>query len=96
MREVGSVVPALGEFYNDFPRRLAVETSLDGEAWQPAWEGSVRWETIEAALLDPVAMRVVVPFAPRPARYVRLRSLSQHDVWYWSIAELEIWSGADR
>ena len=30
---VGTVVPALGVFTTDFPRRLIVETSADGATW---------------------------------------------------------------
>ena len=90
---VAQVVPALGTFVTDFPGRLLVETSVDGEAWIEAWDRGVLPETFEALLKDPRAARVVVSFAPRPARYVRLRLMSRDDVTHWTVAELEIWSG---
>jgi hypothetical protein len=91
---VGTVVPALGRFSTDYPRHLRVETSIDGASWQTAWDGGVVAEAIEAEFVDPATNRLVVAFAPRPARYVRLRLMSGDDVWYWSIAELEVWSGS--
>jgi hypothetical protein len=91
---VGTVVPALGRFPTDYPRHLRVETSIDGASWQTAWDAGVLAEAIEAEFVDPATNRLVVSFAPRPARYVRLRLMSGDDVWYWSIAELEVWSGS--
>jgi hypothetical protein len=90
---VGTVVPALGLFPTDFPRRLVVETSVDGSTWDDAWDGRPLRETIDAAIREPNAIRTILPFSPRPARYVRIRLASQNDTWYWSIAELEVWSG---
>jgi hypothetical protein len=90
---VGQVVPALGQFATDYPRQLRVETSLDGRSWDAAWDGSILAELIEAQMHQPGANRYVLPFAPRLARYVRLRLQSSDNVWYWSIAELEVWSG---
>jgi hypothetical protein len=49
---------------------------------------------MEASLRDPLANRLVLSFAPRPARYVRLRLRSEDPTWYWSIAELEVWTGS--
>src|SRR5688572_15356411 len=93
VQTVGMVVPALGPFTTDFPRRLIVETSTDGSTWQPAWDGGYLPQLVEAMLRDPLVNRVVLPFDPRAARYVRFRLADSDEVWYWSIAELEIWSG---
>ena len=90
---VGQVVPALGRFATDYPRQLRVETSVDGAVWEPAWDGSLLAELIVGQIHDPLGNRYVVTFPPRQARYVRLRLQSSDNVWYWSIAELEVWSG---
>jgi hypothetical protein len=89
----GAVVPALGAFSNDFPRYLVVETSVDGAEWQEAWNGAVVRAVLAAELRDPSGIPLTVSFAPRPARYVRLRQIGRDETWYWSIAELEVWSG---
>jgi hypothetical protein len=91
---VGEVIPALGRFPTDFPRHLRIETSIDGRTWEPGWDGGVLAELIEAEFSDPKANAIVLSFPPRPARYVRLRLMNGDDTWYWSIAELEVWSGA--
>lgn len=89
---VGDVVPALGPHLADFPRHLIVETSADGTTWEAGWEGAVLTEAFEAVARDP-RTRIVLPLPPRQARYVRLRLTSNDPVWYWSVAELEVWSG---
>jgi hypothetical protein len=90
---VGTVVHALGSLGTAFPRRLVVETSLDGHAWTTAWNGSPAAAVLEAAMAAPREIRAVISFPSRPARYVRLRQTGRHDLYYWSIAELELWSG---
>jgi hypothetical protein len=82
----------------DAPMGLRVETSLDGERWSTAarepdirpglhwWKGHPR--------LD-LSGRVIVRFAPRDSRYVRLTSLGQK--WparLWSVAELFVYETA--
>jgi hypothetical protein len=71
-----------------------VETSEDGERWNPAWSGVVFDRTIRAAMTDPRRMRIVVAFPPRPARLVRMRAASGGNDAPWTIAELEVWSGS--
>jgi hypothetical protein len=91
---VGSVVHALGALGADFPRQLTVETSTDGASWEPAWEGSPAAGVLVAAMEAPRLTRLVLPFTPRPAQYVRLRQTGRHERNYWSISEFEAWSGS--
>lgn len=89
---VGAIVAGLGQFPTDYPRGLAVDASPDGVTWQPVWQGetATQWAS---ALANPPLTPVIVSFAPRRARYVRLRLTATDPTWYWSIAELEVWSG---
>jgi hypothetical protein len=91
---IGALVLALGPHGSGFPRQLIVETSSDGREWQPAWEGSPAPLVLGAALASPRETRVALHFTPRVARYVRLRQVGRDDR-YWSIAELEVWSGGE-
>ena len=90
---VGTVVHALGSLGADFPRHLIVETSLDGTTWEGAWEGSPAAAVLSAAMAAPRETRVVIAFAPRLAHHVRLRQTGRHERNYWSIAEVEVWTG---
>jgi hypothetical protein len=90
----GAIVHALGTTGADFPRHLIVDTSLNGNDWDPAWEGSPAAAVLRAAIEAPRLTRTVFTFTPRPARYVRLRQIGRHEVNYWSIAEFEVWTGA--
>jgi hypothetical protein len=92
---VSAIRYTMGESYREFPRVLAVETSLDGQVWQPAWDGHVIAAMIAGALLDPRAAPTTVPFAPRPARYVRLRQTGQDNDVVWAMPELEILTGGE-
>jgi hypothetical protein len=90
----GAIVHALGTAGADFPRQLVVETSLDGQVWDLAWQGSPAAAVLQAAMQAPRSTRAVFSFTPRPARYVRMRQTGRHEVNYWSIAEFEVWTGA--
>jgi len=68
-----------------------VETSLDGETWDPARTGDVITATIEGALADPLRAPATLPFTPRRARYVRLRQ-TEKDTVVWALPELAILS----
>ena len=87
---VAAVRYTLGESYRDFPRALVVETSLDGQAWEPAWDGDVIAPTIEGSLVDPLRAPATIPFAPRRARYVRLRQTGKDSQVTWALPELAI------
>ena len=90
--QVGAVVHRLGPYSLDYPRRLVIETSVDGNTWDAAWEGPTSGMMLDAALKNAggLAGDFVVPFAAREARYVRLRNTGRDDFYYWSIAGLEV------
>lgn len=90
---VGQVVSAVGAFWNDLPGGLLIETSIDGATWDEAWKGGVAAEAFEALVTDARLGRVVLSFAPRQARHVRLQLTSDDAERSWSVTELEIWSG---
>ena len=93
--QVSAIRYTMGESYREFPRVLVVETSLDGQTWEPGWDRDVIAPTIEGALLDPRAAPTTVPFATRPARYVRLRQTGQDYDVVWAMPELEILAGGE-
>jgi hypothetical protein len=86
---VSVVVQNFGASVTSYPRHLVIETSVDGETWQPAFDGSIRTLLISQALERPgTGLQLAVPFTPRVARHVRLRQTAATDAW--SIGELEI------
>jgi 4-amino-4-deoxy-L-arabinose transferase-like glycosyltransferase len=73
-RSANGLVLVPGEESGEYPRRLRVETSLDGSAWEPAspigpavggvyWDGRIRWDR---------SGTVTVRFPPRPAAFLRV------------------------
>jgi hypothetical protein len=90
VQPVGAFVQGMGRFSWEAPRALVVETSVDGQSWEPAWSGSVLESTILGGIADPNSLRVVVPFSPRPARYLRVRPDMPDPGFHWTIAEVDV------
>jgi hypothetical protein len=89
-RAVSAIVYSVGPYAWNVPTQLAVETSLDGTAWQTVSSGSVLGAFIEGGLDDPAALRATVSFADHPARYVRVRPIDQKEDFGWFVSELEV------
>jgi hypothetical protein len=92
--EVSGVGHTLGPFSADAPRVLRIESSIDGMDWQTVWSGSTGAEAVRAALEEPARVELVLPFAPVRARYLRLTQTGDATIWYWSIAELTVFSSS--
>ena len=90
---VGAVRHGLGPYLSDFPRELAIETSLDAASWQDAWQGPSVASVIFAGFDDPRWPSLVFTFDPRPARYLRLRQTAMDRPFYWSVAEIAVLGG---
>ncbi len=86
---VAGVTHTLGVALNDYPRQLAIDLSLDGTTWELAWEGPGLGHALTAVMREPRDVPMVVRFAPRPARFVRLRLGADAEA-FWTIAELRI------
>lgn len=95
VREVGGVTHALGEYARDYPRRLAIELSVDGTSWQRVWEGPTAAPAFRAAVIGPREAVLRFAFPHQPARLVRLRQLAEHQNM-WRIAEVRIHAPAER
>jgi hypothetical protein len=84
-----------GPWAAEAPAGLRVETSLDGAAWEhagasPRVHPGVHWWKGQPRVDD--SGRVIVRFAPKPARYVRLTSLGGiYPGMLWSVAELFVY-----
>jgi hypothetical protein len=88
-REVAGVTNVLGENVLEYPRRLRIDVSIDGETWEPAWEGNGAAAAFLGYVRAPRRGAVEFVFAPRPARFVRLRQLASVAHAWW-VLELEV------
>lgn len=88
-REVGGVTLGMGEFARDYPRRLAIDLSLDATTWQTVWDGPTVGMAFLEAARAPTDAVLRLSFPPRNARFVQLRQLAHHRN-LWRIAELEV------
>jgi hypothetical protein len=72
-----------------YPRRLAIEVSLDGRAWITVWEGSTLIPAFRGAVRQPRDVPVSVAFPAVKAVHVRLRQLAHHP-YPWVVADVQV------
>jgi hypothetical protein len=87
---VAGVSQSLGEYMLDYPRRLAIELSVDGTLWQRVWEGPTFGPMLMAAVRAPREIEMRFAFAPHRARFVRLLQLENFPTTMWRIQELHV------
>jgi hypothetical protein len=86
---VARLVLSVGAIADDFPRRLRVDTSPDGEHWNERRELETGEAAMTGFLNDAADGRLSLPVPPGEAKFVRLRQLAS-STDYWSIAGIEI------
>ena len=89
MSHVGQVEIDLGGFTTDFPKRLQIDVSVDGRAWETAWIGDTALHAYYGALRHPREMPLVFALNRYGVRFIRLRQtgFGKND---WSIPELYV------
>ena len=75
----------------DYPRGLAVDVSLDGGAWTTLFGGGILPLLGPGFATRPARPAIDIALPPNEARMLRLRTLGQTRVWFWSIHELRVW-----
>jgi hypothetical protein len=81
---------SLGRFVEDFPRTLVIEVSQDGSSWQQVWKGGSAGLAVAAGFDPTGSTPMKYRFPPTDARLVRMRLMSDDEIYYWSIAELKV------
>jgi hypothetical protein len=89
VREVGGVTHALGRYFLDFPRQLAIELSVDQKEWTRVWEGSTASQAFLALVRGPLEGAMRFSFSPRQARFVRLLQLDRNQR-AWHVSEIQV------
>jgi hypothetical protein len=84
-RVVRSIEFTLREFWPEFGRRFAIETSPDGAAWQTIWEDWTGGAALAGALEDQVRVPVQLTLPDVTTRYLRL-----HPVEDWLLRDLRV------
>ena len=86
---VGQVVIELGAFVTDFPMRLQIDISSDGDSWTIAWAGDTALHAYFGAVRRPRQLPLVFPVNREGVRFIRLRQtgFGTHD---WTIPELNV------
>lgn len=89
-RPVAGVTNSIANYPLDYPRKLAIDVSVDENSWQTVFEGPTYAQTFLAFARNPRSGALEFGFAPRQARYIRLRQLEASTTTEWRVAELII------
>ena len=78
--------------FGDYPRRLAIEGSADGQGFSTLWTGSVITPFAASLVQPPVTPRIDLPLPGLEVRGLRLRQTGRTPrQWYWSVHEIQVW-----
>jgi hypothetical protein len=89
-RSVYELQLLLGVFIEDFPRAFSIEMLGEGAVWKELYRGGTAGRAFVGALEFPREVPLTFDFPPVKARYLRLRTLTNDETYYWSIAELKV------
>ena len=79
----------LGESNLDYPRRLRIDLAEEGQKPVTVWEGATAGAALLGALADRVRTPVAIDLPPGTVgRRFTLTNLQDHEIFYWSIAEI--------
>lgn len=78
--------------FGDYPRRLVIEASRDGQAFTPVFDDAVMTPLGRSLIELPVRPRIDVRLPGQDAIALRLRQTGRTPRrWFWSVHELELW-----
>ena len=75
----------------DYPRGLAVEVSLDGATWTTLFADAILARLALSIVNEPLTPGIDIALPPNQTRMLRLRTLGETRIWFWSIHELRLW-----
>lgn len=97
-RPIAAVAIDMAYPYEEFPRNLILEATVDGRTWQP-WSFAhgldERWQTLQELINTPRQARFIVRPTPQEVRGLRLSIANRgwEDAWpQWSIPELRLYA----
>jgi hypothetical protein len=76
----------------DYPRGLIIEGSADGRAWETLFEGGILPRLGVSIVREPRTPGIDIELPPNTTRTLRLRTMGETRVWYWSVHELRVWT----
>ena len=77
--------------FGDYPRGLVVESSVDGSTWQTLFDGDILNRLGQSVAREPRTPGIDVPLPGNRTRQLRLRTMGETRVWFWSVDELRVW-----
>lgn len=85
-----SLAVSMGADADYYPRALSVETSLDNDAWETGFTGTMGGPALLAALENPLDARFSVPLQGAAARFIRLSIEQSQPRDPWAVADVVV------
>jgi hypothetical protein len=85
-----AVIVSVGEIRNSYARKLSIDTSENGIAWNTVADERTAGLTMRAALEDPKTVSIVIGLAPSTGRLVRLRLGDSHPTVAWIVTDVAV------
>ena len=90
------LICAISMYFNglsmDYPRGIELEVSYDGGNWRKIPLEFIYANYLKHLLQYPKNNGMILRFEPVKVRYIRIRQTGSHDVFFWSVCELDVYS----
>lgn len=90
VRTIAGVANNIANYPLDYPHHLAVDVSTDQNVWETVFDGPTYAQTFLAFVKNPRRAALEFSFAPRQARFVRLRQLEASTTTEWRVSEVTV------
>jgi hypothetical protein len=82
-----------GGSWGDYPRRLRIESSGDGETFDRVlFDGRILADLVAAVARSGRTVVLDIDLPPNRSSGLRFRQLGNAEVWRWTINEMTLWS----
>jgi hypothetical protein len=83
----------LGKYYKDYPRELFLKSSKDGILWKDIpIQNNIFFGLLYSSIKSPKNVTYTIFFHQIQSRYIKLTLSRTHDINYWSIPEIKVYS----
>jgi len=90
VHRITGVILSMGRHAEDYPRRLRIETSLDGTSWSAATEEAPAGMAFSAIIRDFSGAQLSFRLPGVESRYLRLRQLGRDQHVLWTVGDITV------
>lgn len=90
---INAISIELGKYYRDYPRELSLKGSKDSILWKDIpIQNNILFDLLYSSITSPKNVTYIIVFQKIQSRYIKLTLSRTHDINYWSIPEIKVYS----